>query len=160
LEAWAPTHNHLSRLVHAPKHHLTDPALAARLVGIGRQALLDGQGPSSVPRDGTFLGSLFESLATLSVRVFAQAADARVSHFRTKGGEREVDLIVERDDQRIVAIEVKLSATVEDADVKHLNWLQQRLGDQLLDACVVTTGQHAYRRLDGIGVVPLALLGP
>lgn len=160
LEAWAPTHSHLSRLVYAPKHHLADPALAARLVGIGRQALLSGQGPSAVPRDGTFLGALFESLATLSVRVFAQAADARVCHFRTKGGEREVDLIIERDDRHVVAIEVKLSATCEDDDVKHLKWLQQRLGDQLLDAVVVTTGQQAYRRDDGIGVVPLALLGP
>jgi uncharacterized protein len=160
LEAWAPTHSHLSRLVYAPKHHLADPALAARLVGIGREALLSGQGPAAVPRDGTFLGSLFESMATLSVRVFAQAADARVFHFRTRGGEREVDLIIERDDQHIVAIEVKLSATVEDDDVKHLNWLTQRLGDQMLDAVVVTTGQHAYRRPDGIAVVPLALLGP
>jgi uncharacterized protein len=160
LEAWSPTQSHLSRLVYAPKHHVTDPALAARLVGIGRQALLAGQGPSAVPRDGTFLGALFESLTTLSVRVFAQAAEARVSHFRTKGGEREVDLVIERDDRRILAIEVKLAGTVEDADVKHLTWLQERLGDQLLDAAVVTTGQHAYRRPDGIAVVPLALLGP
>ena len=160
LEAWSPTHNHLSRLVHAPRHHLADPALAGRLVGTGRQALLAGQGPAGVPRDGTYLGSLFESLTTLAVRVFAQAADARVFHFRTKGGEREVDLIIERDDHHVVAIEVKLAATVEDADVRHLTWLQQRLGDELLDAIVVTTGQHAYRRPDGIGVVPLALLGP
>ena len=160
LAAWAPTHNHLSRLVHAPKHHLADPALAARLIGIGREALLSGHGPSAHPRDGTFLGSLFESLTTLEVRVFAQAADARVFHFRTKGGAREIDLIIERDDGHIVAIEVKLSAIVDDDDVTHLHWLHQRLGDQLLDAVVVTTGQHAYRRSDGIGVVPLALLGP
>lgn len=160
LEAWAPTNSHLNRLVFAPKHHMADPALAARLVGLGAGALLTGGGPTAVPRDGTFLGALFESLTALSVRVFAQAAEARVFHFRTKGGEREVDFIVERDDRRVVAFEVKLSETVSDVDVAHLAWLKRRIGDQLLDAVVVTTGTHAYRRPDGIGVVPLALLGP
>lgn len=96
----------------------------------------------------------------MSVRVFAQPERARVSHFRTRGGEREVDLIVERDDHRVVAIEVKLSETVTDHDVRHLIWLREQLGNQLLDAAVLTTGKHAYRRADGIGVIPLALLGP
>ena len=45
--------------------------------------------------------------------------------------ERPVDLIVERDDHRIVAVEVKLSETASDADVRHLLWLRERLGDQL-----------------------------
>jgi uncharacterized protein len=160
LHAWAPTTSHLSRLTHAPKHHLTDPALAARLVGVGAGALLDGRGPDTLVRDGTYLGALFESLATLSVRVFAQPEQAGVSHFRTRGGEREVDLIVERDDHRVVAIEVKLAETVTDHDVRHLVWLRERLGHQLLDAAVLTTGKNAYRRADGIGVIPLALLGP
>ncbi len=160
VAGWAPTNSHLSRLTMAPKHHLADPALAARLVGLGAGALLSGDGPAVVQRDGTFLGALFESLTALSVRVFAQAAEARVFHFRTRGGEHEVDLIIERDDHRIVAIEVKLSETVEADDVKHLKWLQARLGDQMLDAVVVTTGAHAFRRADGIAVVPLALLGP
>jgi uncharacterized protein len=41
-----------------------------------------------------------------------------------------------------------------------LHWLRRELGDQLADAIVVTTGPTAYRRADGIGVVPAALLGP
>jgi uncharacterized protein len=44
--------------------------------------------------------------------------------------------------------------------VRHLLWLQKELGDDLADAVVVTTGQMAYRRPDGIAVVPAALLGP
>ena len=92
--------------------------------------------------------------------MFAQAAEARVYHFRTRGGEHEVDLIVERDDHRIVAIEVKMSETVEADDVKHLRWLQTKLGDRVIDSVVLTTGAHAFRRADGIAVVPLALLGP
>ncbi len=160
LEAWAPTHSPLNRLVSSPKHHLVDPALSARLVGLGGHALLSGQGPTAVARDGTFLGSLFESLTALSLRVFAQAGEARVFHFRTKGGEREVDFILERDDRSVIALEVKLSETVHDRDVRHLSWLRDRIGDQLLDAAVITTGRHDYRRNDGIGVIPLALLGP
>jgi hypothetical protein len=39
-------------------------------------------------------------------------------------------------------------------------WLRDRIGEDLLDAIVVTTGREAYRRRDGIGVVPAALLGP
>ena len=67
---------------------------------------------------------------------------------------------VERADQRVVAIEVKLGAEVTDRDVRHLTWLREQIGDDLLDAVVVNTGQQAYRRRDGIAVVPAALLGP
>ena len=160
VPAWAPTNSHLNRLIASPKHHLADPALAARLVGADAASLLRGQGALTVPRDGTFLGSLFESLATLCVRVFAQNAEARTSHFRTRGGEREIDLIIVRDDQRVVAIETKLTHNVTNDDVAHLIWLRQKLGDTLLDAIVLSTGREAYRRADGIGVVPLSLLGP
>ena len=44
--------------------------------------------------------------------------------------------------------------------MSHLKWLKEKLGDRLLDAVVVNTGSDAYRRNDGIGVVPLSLLGP
>ena len=161
VPAWMPTRNPVTRLTRSPKHHLVDPALAARLLGVGEDALLSGQdaGPP-VPRDGTLLGHLFESLVTLSVRVYAQAAEAGVGHLRTAGGQQEVDLIVERDDRRIVAVEVKLSGAVDDRDVRHLKWLRERLGEDLLDAVVVTTGPQAYRRMDGVAVVPAALLGP
>jgi len=83
-----------------------------------------------------------------------------VKHLRTKGGRQEVDLIVARADQRVVAIEVKLARDVTDAGVKHLHWLQRQVGADLLDAVVVTAGAAAYRRKDGIAVVPAALLGP
>lgn len=90
----------------------------------------------------------------------AQAAEAAVSHLRLRGGEREVDLIVEGADGRIVGIEVKLASEVTDSDVRHLNWLREQIPEQVADLMVVTTGTTAYRRSDGIAVVPLALLGP
>jgi hypothetical protein len=161
VPGWQPTRNHIRRLALPPKHHLADPALAARLLGATAADLLDGRAPGpALPRDGTLLGALFESLVTLSIRVYAQAAEASVGHFRTFGGEHEADLIVERRDGRVVAIEVKLGASARDDGVRHLRWLQAQLGADLLDAVVVTTGVEAYRRSDGIGVVPAALLGP
>lgn len=161
VPGWLPSRNHLSRLVQAPKHHLADPALAARLLGADEGGLLSGTtAPVLTPRDGTLLGQLFESLVTLSIRVYAQAAESVVRHLRTKEGRQEIDLIVERSDQRVVAMEVKLSATVSDEDVRHLLWLKDLLKEDVLDMVVVTTGSHAYRRPDGIAVVPAALLGP
>lgn len=160
LPAWIPSHNHLKRVGQAPKHHLVDPALAARLLGLGSANLLRGDGPDRIASDGTFLGALFESLATLSVRVFASAARATVSHLRLEQGRHEIDLIVERDDRKYVAVEVKLSGSVNDRDTAHLRWLQQQDGAHMLDAVVLTTGTHAYRRSDGIAVIPLGLLGP
>lgn len=161
VPAWLPTGNRVSRLAAASKHQLADPALAAALVGVGASALLDATPVEpEIPRNGPFLGALFESLVTLSVRVYAQAAEARVNHFRTHNGDREVDLIVERADGRFVAIEVKLAQTIGDHDLRHLRWLRDRTGNQMLDAAVVTTGTHAYRSPDGIAVVPAALFGP
>lgn len=97
---------------------------------------------------------------TQSVRVYAQAAEATVRHLRTAGGEHEVDLIVERQDGRIIAIEVKLARTPSDDDARNLLWLRETMGEELLDAVIINTGQEAYRRPDGIAVVPAALLGP
>lgn len=159
VPAWFPARNLLRRLAASPVHQLADPALAARLLGVGVDRLIGGdEGHGDMPRDGTLLGALFESLVTLSVRVYGQANEARVSHLRTRGGEHEIDLIVERDDGRVVALEVKLTALVGGEDLRHLRWLAERIGPDLLDAAVITTGTEAYRRPDGIAVIPAALL--
>jgi uncharacterized protein len=164
VPAWRPAAGSLSEMGDAEKHHLVDPALAARLVRATRSRLLAGEssGPA-IPRDGTQLGALFESLVTLSVRAYvaaAETAEPEVRHFRTHRGEHEVDLIVEREDGNVLLIEVKLTAVPGDRDVAHLNWLAERLGDQVIDRVIVTTGRAAYRRPDGVAVVPAALLGP
>ena len=160
VPAWAPSGNPLARLGQAPQHHLADPALAARLLGLNAEALLDGNGTPVGPQAGTMLGHLFQSLATLCIRVPAQAAEASVGHLRTRNGDHEVDLVVVRDDGKVLAIEVKLATTVDDRDTTHLHWLAGHLGDALLDAVIVNTGPNAYRRPDGIGVLPLGLIAP
>ena len=161
VSAWTPTGSHLNRVTLPDKHQLADPALAARLLRVGSGDLLRGTGPKPLtPKDGGLLGALFESLVTLSVRVYAQVAEATVGHFRAYGGEHEVDLIVKGESGRVIAIEVKLAATPAERDGRHLDWLEREIGDELLDKVIVTTGGSAYRRQDGIAVVPAALLGP
>jgi predicted AAA+ superfamily ATPase len=161
VPAWTPSNNRLRELSQSPKHQLVDPGLAAQLLGVQASTLLEGKssGPD-IARDGTLLGALFESLATLSVRVYAAHSEARVGHVRTARGRQEIDLVVERADGSVVAIEVKLARTVSNDDIRHLRWLEEKLGDRVLDRVIITTGPQAYRRDDGIAVVPLALLGP
>ncbi|WP_346763146.1 AAA family ATPase [Brevibacterium sp. S22] len=159
VPAWTASGSELKRLQSGPKHHLADPALAARLLGMTRESLLDGKGTPVGPQAGTLLGSFFESLVTLCVRVPAQAAEAEVRHLRTRNGDHEIDLILVRPDGGILAFEVKLAATVTDSDVRHLHWLREQVGDRLIDSAVINTGPGAYRRSDGIAVIPLALLG-
>ena len=78
------------------------------------------EGGPDIPRDGILLGHLFESLVTLCVRVYAQVAEAEVMHFRIRGGRREVDLILKRGDDRLVALEVKLSSA-HDGNIPYLS---------------------------------------
>ena len=161
LTAWSPSRNPLAKLTSGPKHHLADPALAVALLGLDASGLQQGAGPSpSALAQRPLLGRLFESLVALSLRVFAQRSRATVHHLRRRSGDREVDFIVRARDDRVMAVETKLSASVSDHDVRHLHWLRHKLGNDLLDAAVVTTGPYAYRREDGIAVIPAALLGP
>jgi len=160
LPAWAPMGREFARLGHNPTHHLADPALAARLLGLTQQSLLDGAGAPLGPQQGTMLGRLFESLASLSIRVLAQRAEASVAHLRTRNGDHEIDLMLTDITGKVLAIEVKLAGTVSDRDVRHLSWINANYGPQVLDSVVINTGPIAYRRPDGVAVVPLALLGP
>lgn len=160
LPAWAPVGGEFARLGQAPSHHLADPALAARLLGLTRESLLDGGGKPLGPRHGTMLGRLFESLVTLSVRVLAQRAEATVAHLRTRNGDHEIDLMLTDQEGKVLAIEVKLGGTVSDHDLRHLKWLSGTRAPRVIDRIVITTGPIAYRRPDGIAIVPLALLGP
>ena len=153
VPGWTLTNNPNRRLQQAPKHQLADPALAASLLSQTPESLLS-------PKGAHLAGPFFESLVTLGVRVMAQAAEASVSHLRLRGGAREVDLIVEDADGAVLGIEIKLAADVSDSDVRHLHWLREQIPDRVADLIVVTTGTTAYRRTDGIAVVPLALLGP
>ena len=97
---------------------------------------------------------IVESLITLCVRARATGTGLRTSHLRTRDGDHKIDLIVENTASRVVAIDVALTRDPDDADVRYLYWL----GERLVDKVVVTTGEYAYRRDDGVAVIPLGLL--
>lgn len=159
LEAWLPSFTPLKRLSRAPKHHLVDPALAVQLLKLDVPSLLLGKGESLGPSVETFLGLLFESLVTQAFRVYAEATQCSLAHFRTRDGEREIDLIVETGYQKYLAVEVKYADSVAAADGKHLQWLRETLPEADITPIIIYTGPRAYRRDDGIAVIPFAMLG-
>ena len=158
LPPWLPSNNMLRRSSLASKHFLADPALAMRLMNLDAESIHGAEGFGSQQFDRPLIGRMFEALAVLSVRTYAEACFAKPMHFRDALGRHEIDVILEREDGKILAIEVKLGNIVSDADTKHLRWLRAELGENLVDCVVLNTGPLAYRK-DGIAVIPLALLG-
>ena len=159
LPAWLPQGNTFTRLAQSPKHYLADPALATTLLDLTPGDVLGDTDAESDPTYGPLVGRLFEALGVLSVRVFAEGMGASVSHFRDAEGRREVDLIVQLTNGKILPIEIKMGHTVTPADTKHLAWLRNTIPDKVVDTMVLYGGRRAFRQ-DGIAIVPLALLGP
>lgn len=159
VPAWAPTGNQLRRVATSPKHHLADPALAARLLRLSPRTLITGAPPMPIERNSTILGGLIESLATLSIRTYAQAAGAATHHFRDRNGRHEIDLVIVAD-EGIVPLEIKTANAARTDDFTHIDWITELLGTNVIDSILVTTGPEAYRAANGTAVVPLALLGP
>ena len=158
LPAWIPSRNHFTRVGSASKHYLADPALALRLLGMSTEQLTDTTGFRQTAFDKPLFGRMFEALAALTVRGLAEAKFAKVMHFRDAKGFHEVDLIVQRTDGKILAIETKLSETVTPQDFKHLHWLSEQIGNELVGKVLIYAGNDAYTA-QGVSVVPLALLG-
>ncbi|GEP25810.1 DUF4143 domain-containing protein [Cryobacterium levicorallinum] len=129
-----------------------------RLLGLNAVKLMSATGPATNNRDRTRLGDFFEALVALSLQTYAAANDAQLSPFRDHDGRHEIDFVIHREDAEAVGIEVKLKSAITDQDVRHLLWLKESLPDQIVDLVVINTGTHAYRRQDGVAVIPLALL--
>lgn len=164
LPVWLNGEDYFSRLKITPKHYLADPALAAHLLNIDFDDLAKSSkhGNQAVTafdeKKGGITGRLFESLIQLSLRTYTAVNDAALSYIRTRNGDHEVDFIVSRG-KKVVAIEVKMAQEIGNSDVKHLLWLKSVMKDDLTDMVVINTGPVAYRREDGVAVVPAALFG-
>lgn len=152
--AW-PTHlRSRSVLRRKPIRHLADPSLAVAAVRAT---------PARLLRDLDFLGFLFESMVIRDLRVYAQAADAEVFHYREKAG-LEVDAIVQGNDGRWGAFEVKLGEGRADEAADNLLRLAQkvdrdRMGKPAALGVIVSSG-YGYTREDGVSVIPIGALGP
>ena len=163
LLPWVEGESFFSGLKRSPKHYLADPAFAAYLLGLDENRMSgEAPWPSRTERfDGKFgsiIGRLFESLIHLSLRTYAGVNQAALFFAKTYRGDHEVDFILQKE-ARIIACEVKFSPTADASDGRHLRWLMDKVGSDCQDAMIITTGHVAYRREDGIAVIPAALLG-
>jgi predicted AAA+ superfamily ATPase len=137
----------------SPKRHFTDPALAVAALGADKGSLL---------KDLKFTGFLFESLVTHELRVFAQANDAKVYHYRDSSA-LEVDAIVQKHNGDWCAFEVKLGAgKIEEAALalkKFESKLDLKRTKPPRSLNIITGTGISYTRKDGINVIALASLG-
>lgn len=151
--AWDAQLRSKSKLRKTPKRHFVDPSLAV--------AALRGN-PDRLKADLNFFGFLFESLVIRDLRIYAQAHDGIVYHYRDNTG-LEVDAIVENASGAWLAMEVKLGDQeyIDKAAANLLRFQEKvdtaKTGEPAKLVIVTGTG-YAYERSDGVAVVPLAAL--
>lgn len=150
--AWLPSMRSKTAIRTASKRHFTDPSIATAVLRTSPKGLLE---------DFNTFGFLFESLCTRDMRIYAQANDGDVYHFRDKNG-LESDMIVALNDGRWAAIEVKLGNKQIEEAAQHLQELARKVDDEKMGRpsflMVLTGGEYAYQRKDGVLVVPVGCM--
>ncbi len=153
LPAWSPTLRASARARTSPKRHLVDPSLAVAAMGADPDRLL---------REVDTLGLLFESMVVRDLRVYAQAMNASVMHYREQ--RIEADAIVECRDGRWAAFEIKLGPSLIEHGASSLIALNGRLEGSRqgppASLNVITGWGYGYRRPDGVNVIPIGALSP
>ena len=152
LPAWSPALRSKTALRTSAKRHFVDPSIATAVLRATPDRLLG---------DFNTFGFLFESLCIRDLRVYAQALDGEVFHYRDKSG-LEADAIVHLKDGRWGAVEIKMGAKeIEDA-AKNLKTLRAKIDlDKMREPSflmVLTGTEFAYRREDGVQIVPIGCL--
>jgi uncharacterized protein len=149
VPAW--TTNRLARVTRAPKRYLVEPAFFGPLLGLDVRAVL---------RDADQLGRLVDTFVLAQLRAEIEPSRARptVHHLRLEHGRREIDLVLEAGDGRVVAIEIKASAAPDREMARHLLWLRDELGDQLVTGVILHTGPRAFRIDERILALPICAL--
>ena len=154
VEAWLPSLRSKTAIRTSPKRHFVDPSIAAVLLRTNPEGLL---------KDFKTFGFLFEDLCARDLRVYAQANDGDVYHYHDKN-ELECDLVISLRDGRWAGVEVKLGRNEEEDAAKHLLKLASKVDEQKMSKpsflMILTAGQFAYRRNDGVYVVPIGCLKP
>ncbi len=134
---------------HRPKIHVTDTGLAAAAIAADGQRLASGQ----------LAGLFLESYVVSELMKQAILIDEPLTfaHFRDRAGV-EVDIIIERPDGRVIAIEVKSATTTNQADARGLRFLSDRLGDRLQAGLLLHTGPLTARLTERIWATPVSAL--
>jgi predicted AAA+ superfamily ATPase len=148
LPAWGTTLG--SRVTRHPKVHLVDSGAMAWLLNLTPQKIA-----KAAPAALTEYGHLLETFAVGEILKQASWSDAPVTagHFRTEAGD-EVDLVLERDDGQVIAVEIKAGSRISGEDLRGLRQLKDRLGPRMEEAIILHTGEHAYTH-DWITILPL-----
>jgi len=154
LPAWRPELRSKATLRKAPTRYFVDPALAV--------AALKAT-PGRLIKDPKFLGFLFESLVIRDLRVFMQNRGGVLSHYRDSE-DLEVDVILESDDDKWAAIEIKLGSGRIDEAASNLLKFSAKVNTNLHGSptflAVITATGYGYRRDDGVFVLPIGSLKP
>ncbi|MCL2607463.1 MAG: DUF4143 domain-containing protein [Methanomassiliicoccaceae archaeon] len=152
LPAWSPSMRSKTVLRSSSKRHFADPSIAAAAIRATPERLID---------DFETFGLLFESLCIRDLRVYAQALDGRVFHYRDSSG-LEVDAIIELADGRWGAAEIKMGADEIEKGVKNLIKLKEKVDMDKMGKpsfmMILTATEQAYRRKDGVYNVPIGCL--
>lgn len=140
------------RVGKAEKRHFADPSLACAVLGIRQAQLMDDLG---------LMGCMFESLAVRDLRVYIEYLGGRIYHYRDNATGKELDAVLELSDGIYGAVEVKLGVGSIDAAATNLIEFAEKCVKKPAFLCVVSgLINHAYRRADGVYVVPLTALKP
>lgn len=149
LPVWSG--NLTSRIAKTPKVYVTDSGLAAHLL----ETTADDLNVLGHPETGrlveTFVVNEIRRLATTS------SIDCWMGHYRDRD-KREVDIVLEGPNRRIVAIEVKASASPSPADTVSLRWLRDKVGDRFGAGVLLHLGERALSFGDGIYSLPVSTL--
>ena len=152
LPAWNPTIRSKIALRTSPKRHFTDPSIATAVLRVT---------PNSLLQDFNTFGLLFESLCVRDLRVYAQAIDGEVFHYRDKSG-LEADAIVHLKDGRWGAIEVKMGAKEIETAAENLKNLRSKINlDKMKEPSflmILTGTEIGYQRNDGVYLIPIGCL--
>lgn len=152
--AWNPNLRSKSAIRSSDTRYFIDPSIAVAALGIGPQDLMD---------DLNTMGLLFETLCVRDLRVFADALDGQVYHFRDRTG-LECDAVLHLRNGSYGLIEVKLGGDkLIEEGAKTLKMLADRIDTDRMKSpsflmVLTATGRFAYRREDGVCVVPIGSL--
>ncbi len=149
LPAWGKTLR--ARAAATPKIHVVDSGLAARLMRVTAAKLATFDATAT-----TEFGNLLETFVVGELRKQISWLDESITtgHWRTHDGE-EVDFVVEFDDGRVVAFEVKANERVAGRDFSGLRKLRDALGERLIAGVALSAGPRSYTYEDRLHVMPL-----
>lgn len=154
IEAWNPNLVSKTAIRTTPTRYFIDPSIATAALGIG---------PSDLMQQLSVFGLIFETLCCRDLRVYASALGGDVYHYRDSNG-LECDTVVHLRDGRYGLIEIKLGGDklIEDG-VANLHKLEAsidttRMQPPSFKMILTAVGPYAYRRQDGVYVVPIGCL--